>query len=489
MKKLVPLIIIAMLVITPVTVHAVWTDYNVDAWIEYDESADVAYINFANAPANASRLEIEVKKLVIHGQLQGFYDYPPYQAGRLQITINGQFALRWYDANGNKIAYAGDSIPITKIENNRLDNGQAIVLIPQQDDDDDPGDNDTTPPAQPTGVNVTISGNNAIVTWDENTEPDLAGYKVYCNGVLMNQDLITGTSFVISDLSYDDLLPGQTGWTVEIIAVDEAGNESIQSEPVHFTLDGVDDPGNGNGDDPGNGNGDDPDDGSGCDDCEPEPDGCDVCDKLIDLLECPGWDDYMSDLTDAIRDALPPPPNWDRVAETFVDHFADYFGSVPSPPSESDLAHIKPPLPQVDTSIPEAENLVPMVPDDYNETWDFDITDGEVIPVVDESEPFEIYDPDEFIDADPPGTFVYPGDERNDSRGIKSPDTVDTGNAAPQPTESGDDPPPPSPAPSIPPDEPPNTPIPGQPDDPTEIPPTMPKPTPEILPIPKPKGG
>lgn len=167
--------------------------------------------------------------------------------------------------------------------------------------------------------------------------------------------------------------------------------------------------------------------------------GCDACKWLTDMLACPAWDDYMGELTDAIRNAMPPPPDWDSIADTFVGKFADYFGDVPPPPSRSEIDQaITPPLPPLDTSVPEA-SMVPQAPSEYNNgPLDFDITDGEEIEIIDESEPIEIYEPDKYINSDEPGEMVFPGDPRNHSDGIKEPDRVDTGVAMPQPSVQPD---------------------------------------------------
>src|SRR5690606_17904408 len=176
------------------------------------------------------------------------------------------------------------------------------------------------------------------------------------------------------------------------------------------------------------------DSGGGGDDGGGSGGSCDACKWLTDALACPAWDEYMGELTDAIRDALPPPTNWDEVASTFVDHFSDYFGGVPVPPTKEQInSNITPPQPTLDTSVPDAE-LIPQVPSDFNDgPLDTDITTGEQIEIVDESEAFDIYEPDAFIDSDPHGVMVFPNDPRNHSGGIKEPDTIDTGYPMPTP--------------------------------------------------------
>ncbi|MBP3040576.1 hypothetical protein J9303_13880 [Bacillaceae bacterium Marseille-Q3522] len=87
-------------------------------------------------------------------------------------------------------------------------------------------------------------------------------------------------------------------------------------------------PGSGDGGDGGDGSGDDGGGGSGgsCDNCS--------------VFECPSWDEYMGGLED-IKNAIPPPPNWDEVAGKFrdtivpglINDLGDLLGSSPAPPT------------------------------------------------------------------------------------------------------------------------------------------------------------
>ena len=64
---------------------------------------------------------------------------------------------------------------------------------------------------------------------------------------------------------------------------------------------------------------------------------CDLC----KLFSCPGWDEYMGKM-DQISSAIPPPPNWGEVADTFRDSIAprlvsdmeDMLGTAPDPPPD-----------------------------------------------------------------------------------------------------------------------------------------------------------
>jgi hypothetical protein len=171
---------------------------------------------------------------------------------------------------------------------------------------------------------------------------------------------------------------------------------------------------------------------------------CDVCEQLRQALACPEWDTYMGEVTNAVRNAF----DWPSIADTFVGKFADYFGDVPEPPTKAEIdQQIRPDLPGIDTVIPEA-NIAPEAPNEFDQPVDFDITTGPEISVEDGSEPIEIYEPDQFINADTPGEMVYPGDSRNSSDGIKQPDTITTPYTTPVPTTPSGSTPPPSSVPT-----------------------------------------
>ncbi|WP_371660868.1 fibronectin type III domain-containing protein [Streptomyces sp. NBC_00280] len=94
---------------------------------------------------------------------------------------------------------------------------------------------DRTAPAAPTGVsdNGTITPvAEANLNWDPNTEPDLAGYRVYRSAsepvALTGDNLVSGSSWTIS--RYDEKLPPTGGSFYYVVtAVDTHGNESAAS--------------------------------------------------------------------------------------------------------------------------------------------------------------------------------------------------------------------------------------------------------------------
>jgi hypothetical protein len=83
---------------------------------------------------------------------------------------------------------------------------------------------DKVPPQIPTGLDIVVSDTGAFVTWASNAESDLAGYRVFRNGMLVTDRVITTNSFF--DPEY------RVGLSYSISAVDEFGNESARSAPL-----------------------------------------------------------------------------------------------------------------------------------------------------------------------------------------------------------------------------------------------------------------
>lgn len=174
------------------------------------------------------------------------------------------------------------------------------------------------------------------------------------------------------------------------------------------------------------------------------------CQWLAELLQCPDWDTIMGELTEAIKAALPPPPDWpyiaDLIGEATIRHLDNYLGPVPAAPSLDEIVeNTDTSLPDVDISGP-ADNLVPTVPNGYEQPKSFDITGGPQIEVVDESKPFQIFEPLHNIEYDTPGVPVIPGDPRNNNGGIVQPTNITI--PMPMPSNLSPNPIDPTPAPT-----------------------------------------
>jgi len=93
---------------------------------------------------------------------------------------------------------------------------------------------DVFPPAVPGGVRATPSPSTIEVSWDPDTDPDLAGYRVYRAeaGGMFVKIADTSTIPTYSDHAVEN---GKT-YRYAITAVDQLGNESARSTPVEATL-------------------------------------------------------------------------------------------------------------------------------------------------------------------------------------------------------------------------------------------------------------
>ena len=92
---------------------------------------------------------------------------------------------------------------------------------------------DRFPPAVPAGLNAATAPNSIELSWEGDTEPDLAGYRVY-------RSTGAGPFEKIGDLavpSYSDraVEHGKT-YRYAVSAIDKTGNESARSAPVEATL-------------------------------------------------------------------------------------------------------------------------------------------------------------------------------------------------------------------------------------------------------------
>lgn len=299
------------------------------------------------------------------------YEQPP--TGIHWLTCNGIYEMRFFDSTGTMTGKT------KKMPTNQISSPTCASY-------DDNGGTGSNP--------LNGKRDNENLKWD--ADPRATKYEIWKDGQKIGET---------SDTHYENV--GKDG-SITIVGKDNNGNTVVESDvPKPST-------------DPG------PDPGGNCGD---------VCQKLREVLDCPEWDTYMGELTNAIRNAF----DWPSIADVFIGKLADYLGDVPAPPSKEEIAQdITPDVPGIDTSVPEA-NIRPDVPDEFdNGPIDYDITTGPQIPVVDESQPIEIYEPDEFINSDNPGDMVFPNDPRNSSDGIKQPDAVDTGTTTPIPTKESD---------------------------------------------------
>lgn len=90
---------------------------------------------------------------------------------------------------------------------------------------------DLTAPATPTGFQVTIQGNTAVLSWDQNTENDLAGYHVYRNDSRVTPVALTRNQYKDSGLA------SEIPYRFRVAALDHNGNLSTPSIARNVVID------------------------------------------------------------------------------------------------------------------------------------------------------------------------------------------------------------------------------------------------------------
>jgi hypothetical protein len=93
---------------------------------------------------------------------------------------------------------------------------------------------DVFPPAVPAGLNAVAAPNSIELSWEGDTEPDLAGYFIYRS---TGAGPFAKIGELVSIPSYSDRTAehGKT-YRYEVSAIDKTGNESARSGPVEATL-------------------------------------------------------------------------------------------------------------------------------------------------------------------------------------------------------------------------------------------------------------
>jgi Tol biopolymer transport system component/subtilase family serine protease len=99
---------------------------------------------------------------------------------------------------------------------------------------------DNTPPAPPVLISATGNQSDVTLTWQANTEADLAGYLLYRNDQLANSPGITIgdlKGYLISGTTYLDKALPDGKFRYYLVAADQAGNTSIPSNTMEVTID------------------------------------------------------------------------------------------------------------------------------------------------------------------------------------------------------------------------------------------------------------
>jgi Tol biopolymer transport system component/flagellar hook assembly protein FlgD/subtilase family serine protease/fibronectin type 3 domain-containing protein len=99
---------------------------------------------------------------------------------------------------------------------------------------------DNSPPAVPVLLTAVRSGANVALTWQKNNETDLAGYLLYRNDQLANvSGNVIGNLklYLLTGLSYTNTTLPDGSHTYYLVAMDQAGNTSGQSNSLTVELD------------------------------------------------------------------------------------------------------------------------------------------------------------------------------------------------------------------------------------------------------------
>ncbi|HEV2292878.1 MAG TPA: carbohydrate-binding protein [Tepidisphaeraceae bacterium] len=104
-----------------------------------------------------------------------------------------------------------------------------------------PGVEDTQAPATPGGLTATGTAAGILLDWADNSESDLAGYKLYRSDSLGGTFVLVNTGGLLTASAYDDTsMPAGATRYYKVSAVDTSGNESALSGAVGATRTAVD---------------------------------------------------------------------------------------------------------------------------------------------------------------------------------------------------------------------------------------------------------
>ncbi|MEE6209013.1 lytic transglycosylase domain-containing protein [Salarchaeum sp. III] len=162
---------------------------------------------------------------------------------------------------------------------------------------------------------------------------------------------------------------------------------------------------------------------------------CDSC----KVFQCPGWDDYMQKM-DEIKEAIPPPPDWDKVSDQFANKIApkvreemeNMLGEAPEPPTTPPGGDVEP---LDDRGIEDKEPSMEEVPGLEDSGFSSDDVKNEAPEIEfreDESGGFDIKNPVENLPDMP--TNPKPGMDSGDWGEGNIPEQ----SSLPQPTPSSD---------------------------------------------------
>ena len=99
---------------------------------------------------------------------------------------------------------------------------------------------DNTPPAGPLLISAVPDNSDVTLTWEANTESDLAGYLLYRNDQLVNvPGIVTGDlkPYLLTGTTYSDEALPDGRFKYYLAAMDSAGNISVRSNTIEVNID------------------------------------------------------------------------------------------------------------------------------------------------------------------------------------------------------------------------------------------------------------
>ncbi|GIG55125.1 PQQ-dependent sugar dehydrogenase [Demequina activiva] len=239
---------------------APYVDIDVAAILVYDRALSSAEFDQASAYLDSKYLSGTVE------------DVPPSAPGGLSaVGGDGQVALSWTastDLNGDLAGYqvfrstsAGAIDPSsdtplatatgTSFTDGTVTNGTEYFYLVTAIDDaglQSAASNevaatpavpvpDTTPPAAPTGLSATAGDSTVTLTWDAQSEPDLAGYQVFraTTAGAIDTEADAPVATVTQTEYVDDTVTNGTGYFYAVTAIDESDNASAASTEASAT--------------------------------------------------------------------------------------------------------------------------------------------------------------------------------------------------------------------------------------------------------------
>jgi hypothetical protein len=207
------------------------------------------YTNITKVVLNNLVINSNLREIELYNQDQ----IPPTAPTNLQATpSNGLVALAWnastdngivtgYNVYRNGVKVNGVLVTSTSFSiatPNNTNNSWIVKAVDDAGNESSASDPpvtthyDTISPIAPIGlVSTPQSSGSTLLTWDANTEPDLAGYNVFVNNAKRNGSIVTTEQYLVNSLSPN------TVYSMAITALDTSSNESPKSSSVVYFQD------------------------------------------------------------------------------------------------------------------------------------------------------------------------------------------------------------------------------------------------------------